>query len=58
MNFLGWSTMKKRRDGPFADSFELLGVINRDVNSKVHSSLHKVHVETSDLGIGDFGFHS
>lgn len=35
----------------FSDVFEFARVINDDVNTEVHSSLLKVDIETSDLGV-------
>lgn len=50
---------KRRRNGdePPANGLELFGIVNGDVNSEVHTSLLKVHVETGNLGSGDLGLH-
>ena len=40
-----------------ADGFELLGVVDRDVDAEFHAFFLEVHVQAGDAGVGDAGFH-
>jgi hypothetical protein len=40
-----------------SDLFEVLGVVDLDVNTELHSEFVEVHVEASDLGVLDSHGH-